>query len=315
MRLSVKNDWAEQVVDGLKGRLRNLHICLIIGILCTLISLPLAFEMDSIGVFFLITAVGWLPTWWAYSWLKQNYKNTVIEPLFKQLESSSGLRYSQRGKFDKDDFNLLMSFESATFCTSEDFISGTVNGIDFECCEVNAKKLVVQRSWIRFSRIFKGEIYTIKMKEPLKADVFISPDFAEAKLGGLGRFLQKMGQASSDQKVVRMDNPEFEQLFKVISDDDVGTRYFLTPRFMERFVDAQYQNLGQFYLETQGDTIYLMIKDALNKFQPQLTASKIKIGIYRDIELIKTTLGIIESLNLDLHHINVNAKKSDADYA
>ena len=43
------------------------------------------------------------------------------------------------------------------------------------------------------------------------------------------------------------------------------------------------------------------------------TVEKIKSGIYKDTDAIATTLGIIKSLNLDLHHINVNANKIDSE--
>jgi len=330
----------DQAIDGLKGTLRTLYLSIIGGIIWTLVVMPLLFFLHLInsdevaGAVFLF---GWGPAIWIYNKLRKAYKEVVIEPLFKQLEPSTGLHYSREGSFDKDDFNRLKTFKGAADeVKTEDFISGTVDGIDFQSCEVKAKDSYRDsKGRKRSTTIFRGEIYTIKMKEPLKADVFISPDFAEAKLGGLGRFLQKMGQispdfaeaklgglgrflqkmgqASSDQKVVRMENAEFERLFKVISDDDVGTRYFLTPRFMERIVDARnHHKKAEFYLETQDDTIYLMISGAPDKFEPHITVEKIKSGIYKDIDAIEITLGIIKSLNLDLHHINVNAKKTNA---
>mgnify|MGYP000931840501 CR=1 FL=1 len=342
LRSKIDERTLDQAVDGLKGQLHNLHISIIGGIVWTLTCMALAVGVeigvvfDTLGHFkdwiiplFLITAVGWLPSALAYNLLSKAYKKTVLAPLFKQLESSTGLHYSREGdnrsiNFSKNDFNRLETFQRASYFTSEDFISGTVDGIDFQCCEARAIKVHIferKGSIPRYSTIFKGDIYTIQMKEPLKADILISPDFAEAKLGFIklgfmGKFIQGMGWYGNHRKVVRMDDPVFERLFKVevVGDDEVGTRYFLTPRFMERLTAAQQlHKKSKFYLETQGDTIYLMISGAPNKFKPHITASEIKSRIYRDIEAIETPIGILKSLNLDLHHINVNAKKIDSE--
>ena len=64
-------------------------------------------------------------------------------------------------------------------------------------------------------------------------------DTAEKMFCFIGTKLQKMNKARGE--LVKLENPEFESEFAVYSDDQIESRYILSPSLMERILSFKKQ--------------------------------------------------------------------------
>lgn len=112
-----------------------------------------------------------------------------------------------------------------------------------------------------------------------------------------------------------MDNTEFEKYFMVVSADEDGARYFLTPRFMERLLKLNKEtNVTGIYLKTLGNTIYLAkqwapsLKEGFEfgKFQVKISKKRIISQLKKDLNETEQVIQTIKSLNLPDHHIHIH---------
>ena len=83
----------------------------------------------------------------------------------------------------------------------------------------------------RWVTVFKGIYLIADFHKHFSCRVKIEPDFAEANFGWLGRKMQGI-----TGNLVRLENPEFENAFKVTASDQLAARYLLTPDMQERFL-------------------------------------------------------------------------------
>ena len=135
------------------------------------------------------------------------------------------------------------SFESSGLFSSridryngEDCFRGRCGATDLMFSEIHVERKETStdskgHTKTRWVTVFKGIYLIADFHKHFSCRVKIEPDFAEANFGWLGRKMQGI-----TGNLVRLENPEFENAFKVTASDQLAARYLLTPDMQERFL-------------------------------------------------------------------------------
>lgn len=113
--------------------------------------------------------------------------------------------------------------------------------------------------------VFKGIYLIADFNKDFACQVKIEPDVAEAAFGWVGRKLQGISG-----NLVRLESPEFEQAFKVTSNDAVGARYLLTPDMQERFLALRNDWSKDIHAVLMDSSLHLAIPQRENWFETSM---------------------------------------------
>jgi hypothetical protein len=149
--------------------------------------------------------------------------------------------------FPKDLYNLCGLPSDYDSARAEDHCSGQVGETRYELMEVAVHKVRKSKdskgnTTTTYVPVFVGLIFKADFNKNFEGYTTIRRDYAESKFGFIGRSAQRLMSSASSQKLVELENPQFEEKYKVESSHPVEARYILTPDFMERILelDARY---------------------------------------------------------------------------
>jgi hypothetical protein len=130
-------------------------------------------------------------------------------------------------KYEK--YDILPSYDHEV---CEDHISGPYKGLEIELVEVSLRKLKkLRRSKEDYKEVFSGLLIKLDVAKNFKGKTIIAADG-----GFIKNIINEMGQ---ELEHIKLEDPEFENVFEVYSDDQVDARYLLTTSFMERLMDVR----------------------------------------------------------------------------
>tara|TARA_Y100001960_G_scaffold107986_1_gene115935 strand:- start:126 stop:1283 length:1158 start_codon:yes stop_codon:yes gene_type:complete len=189
--------------------------------------------------------------------------NIDVEPYFK---------YS----IIPEDFNSIMS-------STEDQISGTYKNVRINCFEAKLDgdpQIIKGYKTLRF----KGLILDLSVNKNFTGKTIIKTD--------KGSLINNISERKlpENQEVVRLEDPEFEKLFEVYSDDQVQARYLLTTSFMERLIELQ-QAFGSQKIECCFYEKTLLIKIPTNYPWFEIHS------IFEQIDLQESSKKILANMN------------------
>lgn len=145
-----------------------------------------------------------------------------------------------------------------------DQIVGRHNGVPFIMCEL----------WVTYRRnfssekeepdnVFSGQYFVAKFNKTFSSPVYIKPR------KGFKGFIDSDSVDSYTQHVgekVRLEDPEFMEMFNVYGTDQVEARYILTPSMMERIKNLARRTKGQFYIVFNNNKITIANNSRNSKF-------------------------------------------------
>lgn len=258
-----------------------------------------------------------------------DYVYTIKDKIFRLIfESFYGFNYHPEGSGDPlsyCSFKLFSDVEkiSSLFSRTSDLIVGNYKNIHFTFEELSLTKIANERSSrsfenqsINFSNsttatfsianqsekikeIFNGHAIKMNFNKKFKNITLIKSD-----LGLIKNYLNKPSDSSDNLQKVALEDPEFEKIFEIYSQDQIEARYLLSPAFMERL-----KSLTEFYgknSKLQGsfcDNQLLLTFSGFkfDMFEPQSHLKPFDIAkdcktLLKHINLIFT---IIDSLEID----------------
>jgi hypothetical protein len=223
-------------VDFLERRLRLALHCATTALLVALVSFPLGMaighskDADAIGGAFLLAgivgviAAPWIVRAWQSFMRRQMVAAAVADhPDIRHIDSEQDRSASEAalsspaftlGAFR--DSGLIETFESAT---AQHVLTGDAQGVPFAIAEV---VLLDDKSY----QMFGGVLASFRLARPCHGLTIVARDH-----GLLGNLLARVG--SSIQQLP-LEDPEFEGIFEVYGDDQVGGRVVLTTVMLER---------------------------------------------------------------------------------
>lgn len=145
---------------------------------------------------------------------------------------------------------------------------------------------------------FRGMFTWVELEQRLDGNVIILPDHLEGKLGYLAENLQRL-KNSDTEKLVMMEDPEFERYYAVYSSDEVLARYVLTPAIMRSLTSLREQFGQDVMLSFSASRFCFAVNmpDGFLSLRNQALANgKIIEEIYNDVS---TATGILKELRLE----------------
>ena len=212
---------------------------------------------------------------------RANFKRQIIEKIVKK----HGLSY------DKDRGLGLDEFFTIYDCTvhqwsSEDLISGEIEGVRVSFSDFYAAKMVKKKNKTETVVLFRGVLF--------KAD-FNKKSSCITQIAHAGsRNLAIYGQRAS------MDDARFEEIFDVYTTDQIGARYILTPALMERFREICERFGCPVNAVFKDGQIFIAVETRRDDFEPQLGKSLTDEATLTAYESeIESFTQIVKELNLN----------------
>ena len=158
--------------------------------------------------------------------------------------------------------------------------------------------------------VYGGEGFIINLNRSIDGYLFISSDTLEKKGGFVGKGTQKAIQTAipNGNKLITMDNPEFEKYFSVRGEDKVLAHYILTPTFMENLVNLAKLHDVTTYISFYKQWMFVAMDTKHNKFELSLQKGEILDEIQRFHKEFSNVLETVETIDLNMHEINIHAK-------
>jgi uncharacterized protein YebE (UPF0316 family) len=228
-----------------------------------------------------------------------DFKSTIIEPLIKEIESSFQYypyRYIDPIHFQRSQF----STEDPDKISGNDLVKGDVDGVPIMFSDLHAEKehkdSKGRTSW---TTLFQGLFIVTEFPKKFHGDTTILPDTAQNIFGDyLGNILQNSN--FSRNKLVKMDNPEFEKKFVVYASDQIEARYILSPAFMQRVLLFEKRTKQAIYISFHQNKMYLGIAYNKDMFEPSVFRSLLEYKIAMEyIDTLHLTIGIVKELKLN----------------
>ncbi len=181
----------------------------------------------------------------------------------------------------------------------EDEIDGSHDDVHFTLCEAHLEERRTRRdsdgrTETYYVTVFRGLLARFTFPKPFNTRTVLHRDG-----GMIGNFFGGIGKGGQR---VRLEDPRFEKMFEVFSDDQIEARYLLTPTFMERVVELADIVGGRLQLAFDSNQLLLTVGGGKDRFESGSMFSRVDdpemvAKIVREIGIV---FQIVESLRLNL---------------
>lgn len=263
---------------------------------------PLVIALIVIGVAYASKADQW----------RKAFKWRVMTQLVKRFNPN--LEYRPESFISQREYELSMLFHNSPEPDSysgEDLIEGVIEKTDIRLSELHTQYRQVsydskgrrQEQWVT---IFRGLFISADFHKHFQGVTLVLPDTEQSWLGGFGQWLQSLSAKLGNQpgELVKMEDPEFERLYKVFSTDQIEARYILTPSLIRRIVQFRQKTNAQVRLSFIASRVFVAIPTAHNHFEPpSLFAPANKLldpaVIAQYFEELRFAMAVVDELNLN----------------
>ena len=222
------------------------------------------------------------------SYLRKEYKNRILPKMLNFV--CSVFEYIPRQKISKYVFekSLLFPREISTV-EGEDFMRFFIDDVELMFCESKVYGYVPK------SIMFNGIFISSTFNKTFNFKTFIFPK----KTTSFFRKLKFKVLGSSFR--VKLEDPEFEREFIVLSEDQVESRYILTPSLMQRILEYKRKFDSELAISFVSNRLYCSIPNSRNLFEPPIFTSFLDIDfIFKSLEPVILYTSIIKDLNLNI---------------
>lgn len=221
-------------------------------------------------------------------YLRKEYKQKILPKLLGFINKD--FEYIPNQKISKSvlDKSLLFPGE-VEVVDGEDFMRFRIGDTDIMYCEARIFGYGPR------AKMFEGIFVSAAFNKSFSSKTFIFPErttpfFRKLKFKTLGYSYN-----------VKLEDPDFEREFIVLSEDQVEARYILTPSFMQRTLEYKRKLKTELGFSFISNRLYCTIPNSKNLFEPALFESFMDFNfIMQSYEPIMLYTGLVEDLNLNL---------------
>ena len=214
------------------------------------------------------------------NFLKQNFENIIYKP-------EEGISKKEIKKYNT--LNLGEKF------TSNDYICGTYKNVKFEQSDIHVQEKYEEEDKdgnkiITWETIFEGRYMIFDFNKNFKSNVqVISNDFIKRSLPRI-----------KNNKKVKLEDIEFNKMFKIYSEIEHDAFYILTPHFMEKIKKLYKELDAPIKLTLMENKLHVAVNNGEDSFEYNvlnpINEEEIEQDIIKDIKLITD---FVNELNLD----------------
>ena len=298
-------------LEGIEGERKSILIKYIISIVGALGAFATAYFLAEtyIVVFYLAIAVilglGFFMLFVTKTQrvaYRKVYKTDVVKSIVNLINPD--WKYEADGRISEMNYRSSQLFETRwDKYEGDDKVSGTIEKTDFHFSELHTQYKTVktdsegktEESW---HTIFKGLFAHADFNKEIKGRTFILPESARKAFNKYGNDSSNMGET----KLVKLENPEFEKLFKVYSTDQIESRYILTPTMMEAIVNIYKKHKKRVHFSFIGSRVYVAMSFSKDLFEPRILKSGVN---FEDMEQMNDQFNLI---NIIISEMNLNTR-------
>ena len=230
---------------------------------------------------------------------RREYKNKVISEIARTLEPS--MTYAPDLGIGESHFKEIGHYSNRIDrYKTEDYFAGKLGDTSLSFAEIHAEYKTTStdgkgNTRTNWHTLFKGVMFSADFHKHFNTWVTIKPDKESGLFGWIGT---KMQQLSSSH--IRMEDPVFEENFKVNAGDDQQARYLLTPDMQQRLLDVKKHYGSGVIISFQRGCSYLTIPIKEDWFEGSLNESALSENqVSRIASQISHFLNLVEAMNLN----------------
>lgn len=235
------------------------------------------------------------------------FKRNIIENIINFIDDQGRLSFASHLFLENKRQTIIAltksqilrgELEEPDSLEQEDCIYGTLGNTDIFFAEIVVKKVVGgQRnelgleSFIHKSKIFQGLFFEAKFSKNFISRTFIVPNDTKSRITNLNNWRGEL---------IKLEDPEFNRLFRVYGDSQIESRYILSTNLMSRLVDFNQKAGRKVYLSFVDGFVYIAIPYKHNLFEPKLLINMMSFAPLREyFQDLQLMIGIVEYLNLN----------------
>lgn len=217
----------------------------------------------------------------------QKVKSGLFSEVFKFLGEFD---YVPEGRDEMERYKKFCIVPGHTSSKTEDLVCGKYKDVSLRFEEMD----LVRKSGKHRKTVFKGAVILFSFNKKFNGQTIVKRD-----IGKIGNFFSgKSNSTLRSLERVSLEDPEFEEMFEVYSNDQVEARYLLTTSFMERLKKLleffQSKKIEASFCENE---LFLMFNGSSDLFEPG--------SIFKEINLVSECRTVIEQMNLIFDVVNV----------
>ena len=235
--------------------------------------------------------------------LKKAFKREVIGSIVRAMEP--GMSFTPEAGVPVSDFRRSRLFGTdPDRYGAEDGLRGKIGKTSVHISEVHAEERRKRRdskgnTTTYYVTIFKGIFVVADFHKHFRCTTRVLPDRAEKLFGGFGKMLQGF-RPFTDEKLVYLEDPEFEKEFVVYGNDQIEARYILSTAMLRRILELKREWKTEVRLSFIDSLVFLAIPHREDFFEPDLSRSALSheqiAGIVRELSVC---FDLVDDLNLN----------------
>ena len=230
------------------------------------------------------------------------FKDQFIRPIAHSV--GEGFSYVPGGMISEATYFASQLYPRSTDrYNGEDLLEGMVGRTNVRMSELHTEYRSTStdskgNTQTRWHTIFKGLFIEADFHKNFQGRTFVRPDFAERTMGFVGRALQKV--TLGEEKLVQLEDKEFEKEFVVHGTDQVESRYILSTSMMRRMLDLKQKFQAEVSCSFVESSMFIAISIQENLFEPKFGSSLLDEEYLRKYYVqINSCIGIVEDLGLN----------------
>ena len=303
-----------------KKRINTLLTIFISGIVCLILSwvfcqLTLGLlGINNLSLFYLSTLCFIIPIWIIFCRAAVQvygigFKNNIIEKIISFIDDNQTLEYANK-LFLEDKRQTILGFTRSQIfqyklhepddLNQEDCIYGNIGKTDIFFAEILVENIKAgclnefeQAESSGRSTLFRGLFFEARFPKSFVSRTFILPNTFKNKSASFNNWRGEK---------VSLEDPEFQEIFTVYSDNQIEARYILSTNLMFRLVQFNQKARRKVYLSFIDGFLYIALPYRHNLFEPKLFTSMTSFTPLKEYFLdLQLMIGIVEDLNLNRH--------------
>lgn len=228
---------------------------LLLGVVLALIGSSQQNIMMGIGiVLIIIGAIVSIIGAARFSSLKKRFKDQVLGPMFK--EAIPGIEFDPNRGLDPRTVYDTDFLTRADRFTSEDYLAGDVDGVNFISSDVKLEERHVEHTKngtrTYYVTYFLGRVFKFDFNKEFVGDLHVL-EAGRPKSRGFNK--------------VKLESVDFNKKFKTFTQEDITAFYVLTPPIIEAITKIEKRHPGRIGISFRGDHMYVAINNNKDTFE------------------------------------------------
>ncbi len=234
-----------------------------------------------------------------------NFKRNIIENIVKFIDPR--LEYANE-LFLEDKRQTIVAFTHSQLfrdnrnepdsLEQEDCVYGKIGDTNIFFAEILVENVKASYSDIsglqeqhHRNKIFRGLFFEAKFAKNFNGRAFVLPNDLKSKAPLINNWRGEL---------VKLEDPEFNRIFRVYGDNQIETRYILSTNLINRLVNFYQKAKRKVYISFIQGYIYIAMKYDRDLFEPKLLQSMLSFAPLKEYyENLQLMIGVVEDLKLN----------------